>query len=240
MQVQWKYLMKTNHCDYIERFLFLCIAELLPNPLFSCDSFGLYINISQEQVAILCVIPLWISMISSIMSCINGLQSLGKQHKGVFCQIHWDSMPSMLHVFLLLLLHAGKTSPHYVKSPKQLLIPSVGVFLIICDKTHILKIPLKKPCKINAWAPLLNSKLSCMQGIVFTLVKGKVQLYEYYRNSDDHICFWTLFCLLVWDVLDLPEFSSSLNHQESQESQIMQPLCSKGKVKVRDCIDSVL
>lgn len=65
-----------------------------------------------------CQIPFWISMISSIMSCINGLQSLGKQHKGVFCQIHWDSSPSMLHVFLLLLLLSGKTSPQYVKSSK--------------------------------------------------------------------------------------------------------------------------
>lgn len=65
-----------------------------------------------------CQIPLWIWMISSIMSCINGLQSLGKQHKGVFCQIDWDSSPSMLHVFLLLLLLSGKTSPQYVKSSK--------------------------------------------------------------------------------------------------------------------------
>lgn len=87
---------------------------------------------------------------------------------------------------------------------------------------------------------LLTTKLSCMQGIVFTLVKGKVLLYEYYRNSNDRNYFWTLFYLLIWGVLDLPEFSSSLNHQESQERQIMQPLCSKDKVKVRDYPDSVL
>lgn len=79
-----------------------------------------------------------------------------------------------------------------------------------------------------------------MQGIVFTLVKGKVLLYEYYRNSNDHICFCTLFCLHVWDMLDLPEFSSSLNHEESQESQIIQPLCIKGSAKVRDYLNSAL
>lgn len=55
VQVQWKYLVRTNHCYDTERFLCLSMAELLPNPLFSCNCFGLYINISQEKVAILCM-----------------------------------------------------------------------------------------------------------------------------------------------------------------------------------------
>lgn len=87
---------------------------------------------------------------------------------------------------------------------------------------------------------MLNTKLSCMQGIAFTLVKGKVLLYEYCRNSNDDNCFWTLLYLLIWGVLDTPEFSSSLNHQESQERKGMQPLCSKGKAKQRVYLDAVL
>lgn len=67
-----------------------------------------------------CKISLWISMISPILSCISALQTLAKQHKDVFCQIHWASSPNTLCVFLLLLSVSGKTSPHYVKSYKKL------------------------------------------------------------------------------------------------------------------------
>lgn len=117
---EWKYLMRTNHCDDTERFLFLsirpscCLIQSSHATPLACT---LIFPKSRLQYYV-CQIPLWIGMISSIMSCINGLQSLGKQHKGVFCQIHWDSSPSMLHVFLLLLLLSGKTSPQYVKSSK--------------------------------------------------------------------------------------------------------------------------
>lgn len=47
--------MRTNHRDDSERFLLLSVAELLPNLLFSCSSFGSCVKISQEQVATFCV-----------------------------------------------------------------------------------------------------------------------------------------------------------------------------------------
>ena len=55
VQIQWKYLLRTNHHDDIERFLLLSVAELLPDPLFWCSSFGSCVKISQEQVATSCV-----------------------------------------------------------------------------------------------------------------------------------------------------------------------------------------